>query len=264
MGRIGNNPKILTNDDGTLVGVNIGADYCAEHEWGIKRIILEFRPNQKKSKKLLGAEFLRNKQFPQDSISFMEVDGYYCIYFDRFSHKFYANKITDYIKQYLNGELSYMKDKNDVCGAWCEKDFLIVLKNEEHFNTLREAFETNDLMISTMGGGVFQNGGLSFLIVSRIPEEVKQSWIDADLSNMSLENDVEKSNIRKILKKAGKRYYALSPRRISKKEMNDHNTKYDFIFWLNPQEQSIHNNGWYSVEVLKQWAKNEGPIMMSK
>lgn len=38
------NAKVM-NIDGQFVGFDLGADYCAEHEWGIKGIRREFKLN---------------------------------------------------------------------------------------------------------------------------------------------------------------------------------------------------------------------------
>ena len=38
------NAKVM-KIDGHFVGVDLGADYCAEHEWGIKGIRREFKLN---------------------------------------------------------------------------------------------------------------------------------------------------------------------------------------------------------------------------
>ena len=65
------------------------------------------------------------------------------------------------------------------------------------------------------------------------------------------------TGIYKILKDAGKRFFALSPK------WKDDN-KEEVVFWLNPIEQHIYNYGWFTVEDLKLWAKNEGPVMMEK
>jgi hypothetical protein len=34
--RRGNKAEILRNEAGLFMGVNLGADYCAEHEWGVR------------------------------------------------------------------------------------------------------------------------------------------------------------------------------------------------------------------------------------
>jgi hypothetical protein len=31
--RRGNEGQFLQNEDGSLLGINLGADFCAEHEW---------------------------------------------------------------------------------------------------------------------------------------------------------------------------------------------------------------------------------------
>ena len=59
------------------------------------------------------------------------------------------------------------------------------------------------------------------------------------------------------MEKAGKKYFALSPR------WKDDNKK-EVIFWLNPYHQDIDNFGWFTVEDLKDWAKGKGKIPMKK
>ena len=49
---------------------------------------------------------------------------------------------------------------------------------------------------------------------------------------------------------------------ISKEERK--HTKYEVVFWLNPQEQQIYDANWYTVEQLDQWAKGEGPVIKTK
>ena len=39
--RHANDAEVMKIDD-KLVGFNLGADFCAEHEWGIKGIVREF------------------------------------------------------------------------------------------------------------------------------------------------------------------------------------------------------------------------------
>jgi len=53
--RRGNKPSIMTNDDGQLVAVNLSADFCAEHEWGIRDLsnMLGIRGDQR-AEKILG------------------------------------------------------------------------------------------------------------------------------------------------------------------------------------------------------------------
>ena len=71
------------------------------------------------------------------------------------------------------------------------------------------------------------------------------------------------TGIEEVLKKAGKRYYALSPRwaaSIKGTKNGEVETKYGVVFWLNPCDQYKNNYGHFTVEELQQWAKGEGPI----
>ena len=67
--------------------------------------------------------------------------------------------------------------------------------------------------------------------------------------------------IEKRLKKAGKSWFALSPKKLNKEDMEKHKTKFSVIFWLNPTEQRIVNYGWFTVEELRMWIKGKGPIV---
>lgn len=70
-------------------------------------------------------------------------------------------------------------------------------------------------------------------------------------------DSAKKTKIKKILDRAGKKYFALSPR------WKDENKK-EVIFWLNPYYQDIDNFGWFTVDDLKDWAKGKGKIPMKK
>ena len=133
------------------------------------------------------------------------------------------------------------------------------LVNEKNFNELAElydAFQNKDVVLGISPGAVFKNGGLKFLIKSRMTKEMVDGIMEADVDHKNLQKAVEKTKIHKLLKKVGKDFYALSPK------WSDDNKK-EVIFWLNPMQQQKYNDGWYTVAELKQWAKDEGPIMRS-
>lgn len=58
----------------------------------------------------------------------------------------------------------------------------------------------------------FRNGGLIFCIASKLPEETVTSMKEADWDYIALQKAAEKTKIERILEKAGKKYFALSPR----------------------------------------------------
>jgi len=85
-------------------------------------------------------------------------------------------------------------------------------------------------------------------------------WEDGDKELAKLYKDVEETGIKKKLENANLRYYALSPSRPNK----NMKTKYNVMFWLNPQQQDIHNYGYFSVEQLEEWIEGKGPIPKKK
>lgn len=62
--------------------------------------------------------------------------------------------------------------------------------------------------------------------------------------------------VKKVLKKKKKDWYFLgSPRK---------NEEGVWRFWLNPSQQHIYEAGWFTLEELKQWANDEGPVIKKK
>jgi hypothetical protein len=57
-------------------------------------------------------------------------------------------------------------------------------------------------------------------------------------------------------------YYACKPSWIH--EESKYDTKYDVIYFLNPQEQHRCNFGWFTVEQLDQWLAGTGPVIKEK
>ena len=133
---------------------------------------------------------------------------------------------------------------------------MVTEKYEQELKELYDAFVNLDVAVGVAPSEVFKNGGLKFCIKSKMPEDTIQSIKEADLDYIALQKAVEKTKIKEILKKAGKEYFALSPR------WKDDNKK-EVIFWLNPMEQDKNNFGWFTVADLKDWANNKGKIPMN-
>lgn len=64
----------------------------------------------------------------------------------------------------------------------------------------------------------FDRGGLVFTIISRLPEEVVNKVYAEDKDHHLMLQVAEKTGLRGLLEKKGKRYYALSPRWKKKKK----------------------------------------------
>lgn len=254
--RHANDAKVMKIDN-KLVGFDLGADYCAEHEWGIKGILREFQVNTDK----VGIEKRMVTVIPKlliyKDITYRKIKCHLLAlvpywYFDE------DIKIT---KDNLDSwELyDYYFEKNGITTAWDEKSFAILVtdKYENELKELYNAFLNLDVAIGIAPSEVFKNGGLKFCIKSRLPKETIEKIKADDLDYIALQKAAERTKIKKILEKAGKKYLALSPR------WKDENKK-EVVFWLNPYYQNIDNYGWFTVDDLKDWAKDKGKIPMEK
>lgn len=261
------NKAIARTAKGKFIGVNLGADHCAEHEFGIDRI--------KKNLGILNkdAGYSSHRITSHGNLAFKFDDKALFIYVNQNRYhlpedqmqEIFDEKKKDFAvtlkSQFKRGEenptgRSYDTEGHKFVSAWDEGSFAIMFHKslKADYEALSKALEDLDVCISVGGRQVFANGGLSLLISSRIPDEweqeLKASQRDAD----KLEKTSNKTGIHKTLKKAGKEFFALSPRW-------DEENKGEVIFWLNPIEQDIYNYGWFNVGDLTKWANNEGPVM---
>lgn len=251
------NSSIWRTEDGALIALNLGADYCAEHEWGIGGILNRFGVNHNRIG-IDGRTITRGGELIITTESKV----------DEWTKETKTKKLSklvygiSFALPYSSGnDFSWLikgafwePGKTEMLTFWSESRFLALLENKEDIDLLVESFLNNDIAFWVGGGGPFQNGGLCIGIVSRLPNDFKESMLEADEDNIKLKKKAESTQIDQILSNAGRKYYALSPRWANEE-------KKEVKFWLNPQEQDLYNYGWYSVDELKQWANGEGPII---
>jgi len=269
------NHNILT-DNGTFVGIDLGADFTSEHEWGIKDLRNMFGMNDKKD----GIDRRTATIVPEDSIRFAKGKNFSVLICCRmFADPIYG--WTKYIesdefkKDLTKGSIknceltiykSYRKDADPqtLATAWDSKSFGIMVANEhsDKLEELYEAIKAKDVAIWLGGGGVFQNSGLVVAIRSRCPEEGLKNMLDADLDAKKLKKADEKTGIKEKLRSAGKEYFACSP--AWAKDTGDYDTKHDVVYLLNPMEQRDNNFGWFTVEDLEEWCEGKGKIPMTE
>lgn len=261
--RRGSDNGLLKNENGHVIGINLGADFCAEHEWGIKGLRQMFgmkdtghgidkrtaheipsRRNWNTGQTETAVHLIETKK---ETILLVGVD---------------KPEKTD-AKNMCRFELSrgdYNKD--NLLTAWDERSFGVsgtTIEQRAAIKAIYEAMQGGDFAMWVGGGGVFQNGGLVLAIVSRLPADKLKVMRDADLDREALQKAADATGIAAKLKAAGKNWFALSPKWA--KEFKDCKSKHDVIFWLNPMQQDIHNFGWFTVEDLELWADNKGPCM---
>lgn len=262
------NGKIWKDDSGQLVALNLGADYCAEHEWGIapiqkkfgidsSKLGIEGRTITKGSDQVKKVSFeMENWSKSNKNAKRAKVKLYGIVMKNEYAFVSSGEEEKDDFSWVLKPAF-WDQERDEIKGYWCDSRFLALVPEEAIIDKLIEAFNQNDVSFWIGGGGPFQNGGLVIAIVSKLDDEFKQSMLDVDQDALDLEKAAKDTGIHEILKKANKHYHTLSPRWAddSKKEIR---------FWLNPQDGEAYQYGWYSVDELKQWAENSGPIIIKK
>ena len=272
--RRGSNPSFMTEND-TFIGIHLGADFCAEHEWGIDGIKKLFGMSTEKTYKPFGIERRRIKEFNTE-----------CVYFHQDGN--FAVLLVDGILEYTIKDIRkagsfkawlrktscdgiHMEDQ-ELVTAWSEGDIGIAVQGQENVTKLEQLYEAmkkKDVAIFIGGSdGIISNAGLNMMIVSAIPKESLDAAKRTDKDAFNLVKAAEKTGIKKKIDEANKGtigfdkpvgYYALSPR-WAKDVTVKSRTKYPVVFWLNPQNQKENNFGWFTVEELEQWIHGKGPI----
>lgn len=267
------NGEVWRDDQLNVVAVNLGSDFCAEHEWGISGIKSKFGISSKKEG-VLGS-LLNSKKLGIDARKITQSPSN-LVYFDfvietsskgKKDHKsmFGIGMVSEWrtgaepsseFEHYIKGAY-FEPGREEVLGFWAENKFMFLLESERDVTEFAEAFKKKDIAIWLGSSGPFKNGGLIIAIASRLPKSFLEEMEESDRDYLELKEAAEATGIHKILKESNREYYALSPKWKDE-------TKKEVVFWLNPQHQKAYNFGWYGVEELKQWANGEGPIVKAE
>ena len=262
--RSGSHDANILEHDGEFIGVNLGWDFTAEHEWGIKDLTRDFGilgTSRNKgvlgigAKDVVGVEARQVNDIPRGLSLIVKGDHTYLMYMNTWDDKYALTDKTP--KKELDRIVSAYGDR-ELVTAWDGKSFGIRVAGKEQrkqLKTLYNAFQEGDVMIAFLGGGgPFGNNGLCLFIIPELPDFVADGYHDSDIDMLNLRDAAEKTGIKKRLEDAGRRSYALSPRWA-----NDEKT--ELQFWLNPMDQHLYNSAWVTVEELDEWIVGKGKIM---
>ena len=265
----------MVQDDGTLVGISLGYDRCAEHEWGIRDIQaalgvtipetpigIEDRVATRMPSNL---KFGRYTAKPRDK----RRKGYpaaYLILDQRWSPVDIESKPAEALSNMDVQFIGLMTDKDhdpkwDCACAWSSDSFVINVRGAENIARLEElyeAFKTCDISMGVPWARSFFRGGLAFVITSRVPDAEREAIRVRDLAHKKLLDAAKATGIYETLEAAGKGFHALSP------DWLDREAQEDVIFFLNPREQSKYSSGWFTLDELQAWTKEQGPILKHK
>ena len=250
------NAELLLDENGQFQGINLGADWCAEHEWGYKGLQRMFNMH----KDAIGIErYICNKPIEGmvKMVSFSDrKTPCVALYVDA---NWYGWNDEKEIKNYVPKLLRHEED--EIAAAWDENGFAITVhKTQKHLlEAIMKAMEESNLAMGIGVSHAFKNGGLKLMLVSAISEADKASIKESHEDANRLQKAAEKTGIVQFLRDKGKRWFALTPRWKSENKKS----QYDVMFWLNPSS-SAHNYGWFTVEELQEWGDDKGPCMKNQ
>lgn len=239
-----------------VIGVSLGFDHCAEHEFGIKGIRYAMgintgaAPGIDRRRMGLVASSLLIKEFKATATEPAETR--------------IAFNLKDYDEEF------FQKRKHSLCtsykgklsAAWDDRSFMVRAFSCEERQVLRDvhqAFGAGDLSLGIGKSKPFGNAPLILVIVSRLPQSVLDEIRLSDEDDDALQAASAATGIADLLKSAGKGYFALSPSWARK--FTTIETVYPVVYWLNPSQQHVNAHGWFSVETLTQWAEGKGPVI---
>ena len=244
---------IFKTDDGVPFAINLGADFCAEHEWGIenlRRILV--CPNDVDGIKRYSSTCTVDELTPY--LGAATVKGIFHLQFG--DHvKWAIQRDGKFIPH--SRELSIYGDKK-WAAAWDDGSFGLAVDKKADPETfafvkeLQKAIERGDIALWFGGSEArnpFDRAGLVVGIPSKTPKEIDTAMVKAHVDARALKAADEATGIKTLLKEKGMSFYACSPRWVEN-DSDKSRTKYSVIYWLN----SGGPYGWYTVEELTDWA----------
>jgi len=284
MRKASQNYGLLIVDD-VFIGIALGYDYCAEHEWGIKdlkRICgipegnkdnmgIRCRTITKAPNIIFKEETYKKKRFAvlYTGLNFRSQED---------NEKYIPHDFKNYKESLIwnekwNKEHPDRECRDNIITAWDGGSFGIAVMGDnevEYLKELKTAIETLNLTIaitSLRAVNPFAGSSLCLLITNRIPQELIDDMYNADKEYYDREDYEEKIGMKEIIKNHSKQgitkglhyFLACSPKWISYKDTEyreeykkKHNTKYDIIYWINYSDDD-DNCGWYTVEQIREW-----------
>lgn len=263
MRRATHDTKWYLGENGELIGITLGFDFCGEHEDGVDPLMRIFGMPDKTP---IGLDDRRIRQVPE-SLSFARFThqpsdkrrkAYPCAALALHAQDLEAIRNGHLLTFYSEPHEEWYDSRDDLACAWSRDNFAILARGEENIPRLAElfqAFQRLDILFGSVRAVSFiDRAGLTFILDSRISDETREQVLEADLDHQRLHEAARATGIEKRLRDAGRRWYALSPAWADE-------SKTTVRFWLNPVDQHLYSANWYTVEELERWAEGTGPVM---
>jgi hypothetical protein len=251
-------------DNNLFTGIALGYDYCAEHESGIddlkKSLGIRFGDFN-----FLGIEGRLITKIP-DSLKIVKLKYKNKIWHNLFFHPYMT---TPYHNSPICENLL-----EDFGTAWNSKSFGITLKGSKnpkikYIQELYEAIINKNAIFCFINKNEKNPFGRSYpflAIADRLENDFIENMYNYDLNLKKLKEDSDKTGIEDYLKKLGKGYFSLYPSwAIDFEKSIDGRilkTEYSVVYFLNSNNIQKYKSGWFTVEELKMWAHDVGPVMV--
>lgn len=286
MRKASSNYGLIVNND-KFIGVSLGYDYCAEHEWGIKDL-KRICGMPESTKENMGVKWrtitiiptLVFKESTHKKKKFAVLYTGYKYRTQEESEQTIPHDLKGYEESLIwnekwNLEHPNREDKDNIVTAWSSGDFGVAVMGEkevEYLKELHQAILNLNLTIAvTSMRNPFGGSSLCLLITDRIPQENLDMMYSADKEFYDREDYEEKIGMKDIIEKYGnkngynkaKYFMACSPKWIDYEDAEAReerkkkiNTKFDIQYWINYSDDD-NNCGWYTVEEIKEWLTGE-------
>lgn len=255
-----NNVKVIIEDD-IFLGISLGYDYAAEHEWGIEDMRRRLGIDDTK----LGVEGRRITN--PTHITLLE---------DNNTTLITSRPNSD---NTLEGSLwvfrGYDLNEKEVFTAWNSEAFAVASNKTEVREYIRQLFDAakkNDVIIGFVKeNSAFKGTSMCLLIESALPQDIRDTFYNVDKSAFDLieyEKKIGLTDLKEVAKSAGYKgehyFMACSPKWIDYDDVENReavkkrwNTQYDILYWVNYSDDD-DNYGWYCVEEIKEWLSTPG------
>lgn len=291
--------QLIEADNGNVVGVNLGYDFCSEHEWGIKGIkSLLGVPNKSKSNdpyEVIGIEHHLQSRAPELIVSihanqWLSLQGIIFHTFTKRKEKYsvllVSNSHSESIKESLGIEFttainsecdktlkraikSFLKGKIDPKQFWAEE-------------TLLSSWDSDGFILRAKGEDAEKLQVLHQMLidgkaaVGRLTDKYSFGRGGIVFMNSDCIDDEEREAVKQSHLDHNKLIEAFSATGIEKqiedaglrfyalKPQWANEEKTELVFWLNPCEQQKYNSGWMTLEDLQQWCQGTGKIIATK
>lgn len=295
--RIGNQDYGIFNDeDGKFIGISLGYDYCAEHEWGHDDIKRDFGIPEL-SKKTLGIKsrsitkcidnlIFKKQTYKKKKFAILYTGSSWRTRDEMEEHlphylENYKKDIERQIEWDTNNSNKDEKIKDPIKTAWSGGSFgvgVMGVENVEHLHELYQAFLNKNVAIAYVNHRAynpFSNNSLTLMIADRIPKKITDMIYAADKEHHDLITYEKKIGMTKLKKKTRSSsydnryghqhgyYLACSARWIDyddkesrEAKKENYHTKYDIQYLINYSDDD-NTHGYFNVEEIKKWLKGK-------